>query len=94
MPLRKSPRRTRALLAANRRNSRKSTGPRTAAGKRHSARNALRHGRRARASCRCTPSTGRDLKTFLDFYFKLHDAIIPAQSPVGEQTVLDKALEV
>ena len=36
MPLRKSPRRTRALPAANRRNSRRSTDPRTAAGKRHS----------------------------------------------------------
>jgi len=93
MSLRKSPRLTRALLAANRRNSRKSTGPRTAAGKRHSAWNAVRHGRRARASCRCIPLATRNLKTFLDFYFQLHDAIIPAESLVGVQAVLDKALE-
>ena len=93
MPLRKSPRRTRALVAANRRNSRKSTGPRTAAGKRHSAWNAVRHGRRAHASCRCIPLATRDLKTFMDFYCELHDAIIPAESLVGEQAVLNKALE-
>jgi hypothetical protein len=31
-------------IAANRRNARRSTGPRTAAGKRKVARNALRHG--------------------------------------------------
>ena len=34
-------------IAANRRNARRSTGPRTAAGKRNSAGNALRHGFRA-----------------------------------------------
>jgi hypothetical protein len=94
MSLRKSPRRTRALRAANRRNSRKSTGPRTAAGKRHSAWNAVRHGQRARASCRCIPLATRELKTFMDFYCNLSDAIIPAKSLVGEQAVLTKALEV
>jgi hypothetical protein len=93
MPLRKSPRRTRALLAANRRNSRKSTGPRTAAGKRHSAWNAVRHGRRARPSCRCIPLATRELKKFMDFYCKLSDAIMPAENLVGEQAVLAKALE-
>ncbi len=93
MPLRKSPQRTRALLAANRRNSRRSTGPRTAAGKRHSRWNAVRHGRRARTSCRCTPLAGRDLKTFMDFYFELYDAIIPAESLAGHHAVLAKALE-
>src|SRR5215472_5097629 len=93
MPLRKSPRRTRALLAANRANARKSTGPRTLAGKGHSSWNALRHGRRAHASCRLIPVAAHDLKAFTDFYFKLHDAIIPADSLAGEQTVLNKALE-
>jgi len=93
MPLRKSTQLTRALLAANRRNSRKSTGPRTAAGKRHSAWNAVRHGRRARASSRRIPLASGDLKTFMDFYCDLHDAIIPAESPAGEQAVLSKALE-
>ena len=37
---------SRRLAAANRRNARKSTGPRTAEGKRSVARNALRHGLR------------------------------------------------
>jgi hypothetical protein len=94
MPLRKSPKRTRALLAANRRNSRKSTGPRTAGGKQHSAWNALRYGRRTHASCRCIPLASGDLKAFTDFYFKLHDAIIPVDTLVGEQAVLSRALEV
>ena len=93
MSLRKSPKRTRALLAANRRNSRKSTGPRTRAGRWHSSWNAVRHGRRARASCRLIPVATHDLKAFMDFYFKLHDAIIPADSLAGDQAVLNKVLE-
>jgi len=42
--LRKSPTRTPALLAANRRNAQKSTGPRTALGKAWSCRNHFRTG--------------------------------------------------
>jgi hypothetical protein len=42
--LRKSPTLTPALLAANRRNAKKSTGPRTARGKAWSRLNSLRHG--------------------------------------------------
>jgi len=45
--LRKSPVRTSKLLAANRRNSQKSTGPRTVAGKARACLNALKHGERA-----------------------------------------------
>lgn len=44
MPLRKSPRLTPALIETNRRNARKSTGPRTAAGKQRIALNGLRKG--------------------------------------------------
>ncbi|HUI41617.1 MAG TPA: hypothetical protein VL523_06585 [Terriglobia bacterium] len=44
MPLRKSPRLTPALIEANRRNARKSTGPRTSAGKQRIAQNAVRDG--------------------------------------------------
>ena len=40
---------TAAQIAANRRNALRSTGPRTAAGKAVSSRNALRHGLTARA---------------------------------------------
>jgi len=42
--LRKSPTRTEAFLAANRRNALKCTGPRTAEGKARVSRNALKHG--------------------------------------------------
>jgi len=45
--LRKSPTRTEAFLAANRRNAQKSTGPRTPKGKARVSLNALKHGRRA-----------------------------------------------
>jgi len=45
MSLRKSPRLTPALLAANRRNAQKSRGPRTAGGKARARLNRLRHGR-------------------------------------------------
>ncbi len=48
MPLRKSPVRTPALLAALRRNAQKSTGPRTARGKANVRLNALREGGRSR----------------------------------------------
>ena len=44
MSLRKSPTLTPALLAANRRNAKKSTGPRTAQGKAWSRMNRLTHG--------------------------------------------------
>ncbi len=47
MPLLKSPTLTPALLAANRRNASKSTGPRTAPGKAWSRLNGLRYGRRS-----------------------------------------------
>lgn len=47
MPLRKSPTRTPALVAANRRNAQQSTGPRTAQGKARSRLNRLRHGLRS-----------------------------------------------
>ncbi len=47
MALRKSPVRTAAMLAANRANAKKCTGPSTAEGKARVALNALKHGRRA-----------------------------------------------
>ena len=47
MSLRKSPTLTPALLASNRRNAKKSTGPRTARGKAISRLNRFRHGNRS-----------------------------------------------
>ena len=60
MPLRKSPTRTPAFLAANRRNALKSTGPRTARGKAQSRLNRL--------------STGLSAPWLEDFYSLLLDA--------------------
>jgi len=48
MGLRKSPELTRAFIAANRRNARKSTGPKTARGKARTSLNALKGGQYAR----------------------------------------------
>ena len=90
MPLRKSPRRTRALLAANRRNARKSTGPRTPIGKWHCARNAVRHYRRTRPSS-CIPIENREIEALEDFYFNLREAIIPAENAAGAEAVLVNA---
>jgi len=47
MGLRKSPERTPAFLAAQRRNARKCTGPKTPQGKTRASLNSLKHGRRA-----------------------------------------------
>jgi hypothetical protein len=44
MPLRKSPKQTTRALAANRRNARKSAGPRTRHGKAQASQNSFRHG--------------------------------------------------
>jgi hypothetical protein len=93
MSLRKSPRRTRALLAANRRNARKSTGPRTFEGKWHSSENAIRHYRRTQFAS-CIPIENRESKAFEDFLFKLREAIIPADNAKGTEAVLLKAAEV
>jgi hypothetical protein len=93
MSLRKSPKPTPALLAANRRNARKSTGPRTPIGKWHSAGNAVRHYRRTRTSS-CIPIENREIKAFEDFYFALREAIMPADSAAGTEAVLINAARV
>ena len=90
MSLRKSPRRTRALLAANRRNSRKSTGPRTSMGKWHSSGNAVRNPRRT-CLASCIPIANREIRAFEDFLFALREAIIPAENAVATELVLMKA---
>ena len=60
MSLRKSPTLTPALLASNRRNAKKSTGPRTARGKAYSRLNRFRHGMRS--------------PEYVRFFKALHDA--------------------
>ncbi len=64
---------TAAQIAANRRNALKSTGPRTAAGKAVSSRNALRHGLRARA----TVVLDEDPRDFEAFGAELRAALAP-----------------
>src|SRR5690348_16081572 len=72
---------TAAQIAANRRNALKSTGPRTAAGKAVSSRNALRHGLRARS----VVVPGEDPGDFLRFRAELRSALAPRD---GREEVL------
>jgi hypothetical protein len=64
MPLVKSPILTPVKLAANCANARKSTGPRTAAGKRHIVLNALKHGRCSRGFRENLVKAGADAELF------------------------------
>ena len=61
MPILKPRRPTAAQHTANRANSRKSTGPKTLAGKQTASRNAFKHGRRAQAATRPMWQTLADL---------------------------------
>lgn len=63
--LRRSPRRTPALLAANRANARKSTGPRTTQGKQRSAGNAYLFGNRASKAFWMRTLVHRELADYL-----------------------------
>ena len=72
---------TPAQIAANRRNALKSTGPRTAAGKSASSRNALRHGLVARAAV----IRGEDPADFARFRAELRQALAPRD---GREAVL------
>ena len=64
---------TAAQIAANRRNALKSTGPRTAAGKAVSCRNALRHGMTARS----TVVLDEDAQEFLQLRTELRTSLAP-----------------
>lgn len=94
MSLRKSPVRTPALLAANRANAARSTGPRTAAGKRASALNALRHGYRSHALSTAEPSGARDIEAFEAFCRVLQVALVAPPGEIGERAVRERALGI
>ena len=81
MPLRKSPVRTPALLAANRANSLKSQGPRTRRGKARVCLNALKHGRYVRRLPEKLARAGYFRE--LALYSRIHTFISRALLPVG-----------
>lgn len=87
MSLRKSPRLTTRLLAANRQNARKSTGPRTLAGKAHVKLNALKHGRctASDATRESMLAAGEDPEGFERLYQELLNAYEPADALWAKQ---------
>ena len=84
MSLRKSPRMTPALLAATRRNARRSTGPRTSAGKQVSRFNSLKHG--GYAALRHHPETMRRLGEDPGTFERFKQQITAALGPDGARS--------
>jgi hypothetical protein len=77
--LRRSPQLTPALLAANRANALKSTGPRTARGKQRSAANAFRNGRRTSPKTWLRSLSLSELAEFLAFRAALDRATLAGE---------------
>ena len=74
---------TPAQIEANRRNARKSTGPKTAAGKAASSRNALTHGMTASIA-------DADVRAFYEIIREMMDAgVAPRIDPEGNQFVYE-----
>ena len=90
MSLRKSPTRTPALLAANRANAQKSTGPRTPEGKGQVALNALRHGLRARRSFSYIARSPHAQRDFSGLYNAVYAALLPGAAGVDLLKKLDR----
>ena len=84
MSLRRSPRLTPAALAARRANAQKSTGPRTPAGKRRVAWNAMRSGVRTPVSVCCLPFGQADSDAYTALESALRCAIGPAPTERGQ----------
>ena len=95
MPLRKSPTRTPEFLAANRRNAKKSTGPRTQEGKALAALNALKHGGYAQQLPEMLQSAGH--QGSVELYHRVRGEItdtFAAGQPLGERQVDQLAAQV
>jgi hypothetical protein len=90
MSLRKSPTRTPALLAANRANAQKCTGPRTPEGRTRVALNALRHGLKARSFFSLLTKSRRAREEFSGLYRALYAALLPDETGIDvlKRTVL------
>ena len=86
MSLRKSPARTPALLAANRANAKKSTGPRKLEGERRAAFNALRHGLNAPNLLPALAKSSRVWEEFRGLHLALYAALPPDKT---DETAVD-----
>lgn len=95
MSLRKSPTRTTAFLAACRSNARKSTGPRTAAGKARTRLNALQHGRYCRKLHRLLPE-GLSVRNRLKYQWiqRTIEKCFQPQTPRQREQALRLAVQV
>jgi hypothetical protein len=94
MPLRQFALLTEAKLRAQRSNARRSTGPRTAAGKSRSRWNALRHGQWASGLAWSDESLrylGEDAEEFERLRLGLHDAAGPSHDPLWGLQIEDLA---
>ena len=90
MPLRKSPTRTPAFLAANRAHAQKCTGPRTPEGKARVALNALHHGLKARSFFSHLAKSRRASEEVNGLYRALYAVLLPDETGIDllKQTVL------
>lgn len=94
MSLRRSATLTEAKLEANRRNARRSTGPRTEAGKHKASLNRLKHGAWATAGCyapEALRALGENPEEYQELLARLRQAEGPCEDPLWSQQVEDLA---
>jgi len=94
MSLRRPPTRTPALLAANRANAQKSTGPHTPEGKNRVALSALRHGSSAPDFLSTLAKSSRAWEEFSALYRALYAALLPDQTDEGTDLLSRAVLRV
>jgi len=90
MSLRKSPTHTPALLAANRANAQKSTGPHTAEGKSRAALNSFRYAFRAPKFLAALAKSKRLHEEFVGLYLALYAALLPDMTQEGTRDLLKR----